>query len=694
MSIANTYNKFKGGQVMSKKLSLLKPNVENVILKNGVTEKATYLQVPDTVDQVTLQKDIEMGATQFAELDALLNKENEPKYILISTDNLEMGYMAVSYLAAGFNRKKEESDEDEYAYIDDNDEYADNEFEYNDEGIIYGDEYVFEEENDGFVSNTPKGGRKIQSGEWEENKWQIPIIEEQSLHMNISNEQEFIPMDNFFMESCQNTFRHIPYWMNCTQHSVCILSKENVFGYGFSGQNANENLYEDLNYFQSNDKVYILNYKDPIKNGYFMEMDDEEECVEVPARSKWNYIVLSLAADEVSINTKEMDEKKYLKQVFRGFLEENGLKARKGFSYDRSVNMIRSMKDEKKCALTEKIIKYAIKDRKIKENLYITNQDFNFMDRFVRSEEKNTATKDKNKSAKERMQNTLIGLENVKTQVLNVVNLMKYNKMRSQMNINGGSYHNVHLMLGAPGTAKTTVAKLMGQIMMEEKLLPDNRFVCVNGAELKAKYVGHSAPKTKALFANHDIIVIDEAYSLVSDGDENDSFSKEAIAQLIIEIEEHSQNKLVIFAGYGGKKVTEKNNKMKAFLDANPGIKSRITSTIYFDSYSPEEMTQIFYKIAENQNYKLEDGVAPLVKDYFAKRIHDVNFGNGREARSLLETTTIYAANRLFAQEKKNYTPADMKMLCVQDVEKAICQAEQMNEVQGGCNRNTIGFNA
>lgn len=88
---------------------------------------------------------------------------------------------------------------------------------------------------------------------------------------------------------------------------------------------------------------------------------------------------------------------------------------------------------------------------------------------------------------------------------------MKFNKMRQKMGMKGSAYHNVHVMLGAPGTAKTTVATIMGQMMFEENLLSDNRMICINGAELKGKYVGHSAPKTKSLFEDYDVIVIDEA---------------------------------------------------------------------------------------------------------------------------------------------------------------------------------------
>jgi SpoVK/Ycf46/Vps4 family AAA+-type ATPase len=292
----------------------------------------------------------------------------------------------------------------------------------------------------------------------------------------------------------------------------------------------------------------------------------------------------------------------------------------------------------------------------------------------------------------ERMMTELVGMEEVKKQVINIVKVMKYNKIRSKMNLDGGTYHNVHVMLGAPGTAKTTVAQFMGQIMVEEHLLPDDRYICVNGAELKGMYVGHSAPKTKALFEENDIIVIDEAYSLVGDHGQNDSFSKEALAQLIIELENHSTDKLVIFAGYGGGKVNEKNNKMKDFLDANPGIKSRITSTIYFDSYNAQEMVEIFMRIAKNQKYKVDDSVRTILAGHFAKRVGDENFGNGREARSLLETSVVFAANRILVKDKNKYTKEEMQTITYDDVAAAIAQVEQAELTQNAMLARRMGF--
>lgn len=278
------------------------------------------------------------------------------------------------------------------------------------------------------------------------------------------------------------------------------------------------------------------------------------------------------------------------------------------------------------------------------------------------------------------METNLVGIHEIKQQVYDVVNVMKYNQMRSRMNIGGSHYHNVHVMLGAPGTAKTTVAKYMGLMMFDEKLLPDNRFICINGAELKGMYVGHSAPKTKALFEKYDVIIIDEAYSIVESDGRTDSFGNEAIAQLIIEIEKHSTDKLVIFAGYGGKHVDEKDNRMQAFLDTNPGIKSRITSTFYFDSYSADEMAQIFARIAKIGNYKVQSGTVEVVRDFFEKRVRDKDFGNGREARVLLENAVLFAAKRTMSQNKESYTESELMTLTLEDVKAA---AEKMNRGYG-----------
>ena len=638
-------------------LSLTKPYVHTVKFSidseskdrfGGCHKNITYLNIPPILKLEDLRCDVKMGAVQFAELDALVKKENEPQYILLSVNNLEQGYLAVTYLAAAFNEKNNRNlFDDPELNLDD----AENMIDY-----------------------------------WDESPFQIPVIEEHELLSQIGDGADAMPfpIGNMAGLGYQPVMWNHPYWLDCIHDSVCVISRGR-----FPGES--EFIERGLKYFHNNDKVYVLCLNEETVFEFCYE-DDEGDTLEQIKRRKWNSVILALSMDEASVALEKKDELKYYKLLFQSVFKAKNIQIEKGFSYIKLINLIKDMTTRDKCKLVESVVNYAIKDKKPADCYVVSNKDFGFIDRFMRTKDSKLEKTEK-KNAREYMLTKLIGLEGVKEQVLDVVNVMKYNRIRQEMNIQGGQYHNVHMMLGAPGTAKTTIAKLMGQIMLEEKLLPDDRFICINGAELKGKYVGHSAPKTKALFEENDIIVIDEAYSIVSDKGEDDSFSKEALAQLIIEIENHSTDKLVIFAGYGGKNVSEKNNKMKAFLDANPGIKSRITSTIYFDSYTVDEMVTIFFHIAKNSHYIVESEAKDLVRAHFAKRINDDNFGNGREARSLLETTAVYAAKRLFGQEKKKFSKADMQTIKREDVEKAIAKIEKVEEIQQPIGRrNKIGF--
>ena len=642
---------------MQKKLRLVKPKIGKAVIRREdlPPEHITFLDIPEEFGMRELEQDIRAGAVQFKELVPLLQKKNPPRYILITASDLEQAYMAVTYLAAAYN---------------------------NEEKLLKDlcGELFDDTEN--------------QIEEWEEDPFRIPVVEDSALKQSLGDYNDPFGMGDYFVQGNQRNWGHEPYWMGCTRYSICVVSHTGYGGFGGFGGSDDEGLFMSLGHFQNNNKVYILNIDETIHSSWEESEDDDNELYIPWQRQKWNNIVLSYAADEVLVDWKqhtEKDEKKeYFKVLFKTVLREFGLAFCKNFPVDRIVNLILMMEQRDKCQLVENVVAYAIKDWESDKKI-VTKQDFDFMDRFARCAMDKTKS-DGHRTSKEKMMKELVGMDSVKEQVLNVVNVMKYNRMREQMKISGSGYHNVHLMLGAPGTAKTTVAMLMGRIMVEEKLLPDDRFICVNGAELKGMYVGHSAPKTKALFEENDIIVIDEAYSIVGDRGESDSFSKEAIAQLIIELEEHSRDKLVIFAGYGGKKVSEKNNKMKDFLDANPGIKSRITSTIYFDSYDETEMTTIFFQIAKNQNYIVDSETAGIVKKHFAKRSKDENFGNGREARSLLETSVVYAAKRLFADKQDKFTSRDMKNIKYEDVEQAIRQVEEADLNQAIHYGNRMGF--
>ena len=659
---------------MAKGLSLLKPELKHRYLKNAVAERVEYIDVPDGIGFKELQADVKNGAMHMKELVHLLTKKKEPRYIIINAETEEQGYMAVSYLAACFARKHDRvSKEDELGdmlFTPDTEEQSKPEY------IEFGADA---DDSEGEC--------------WEETAYRVPVLGVTDIQ-NIFNRDHFAPFPTGnYMIGAQGMQRvHKPYWYGCRREAVCIkLSCDTGIAFGF-GVNAAGTYLDALEFFNRNDKVYIINVKQKAYH-YFEdeEYEDEKERF-VEDNPIKNQILLTFSADEATVCfEKESVKKHYYANILRSWFAKYAIRAKKGFKYEPIINIIMVMANDKVCDMIEKVLRYAIKDKETTEGIELTNADFAFVDRFVRSYGRK---KDKSaKSAKEQLEQELIGMDMIKQQVMDVVNIMKFNKIRESMGIKGAQYHNVHLMLGAPGTAKTTVAKLMGQIMMEEKLLPDNRFICINGAELKGMYVGHSAPKVESLFVNNDIIVIDEAYSIVDMRGDTDSFSNEAIAQLVIELENHATDKLVIFAGYGGKNVSERNNRMKPFLDANPGIKSRINSTFYFESYQADEMVQIFGKIAQNEHYQIEGGAEADLQEYFESRRNDSNFGNGREARSLLEASLLEMSKRVLERKgKSKLTRADVKLIHAEDIKKAIVKARTANEVQEGRKAKQIGF--
>ena len=616
---------------------LVKPEIKNAFLKNGRSEKVTYLEIPKDFYNYSLESDIEKGGKHYKEIQEIVKKPRLSRVIAITSDSLEMGLMAITYLSMHLQ----------------------------DVRLREGD-IPFDTELDESAHF------------WYESSVRIPMITVTEMTRYLRKDEFAHEQGGFLVGTAKMKEHHEPYWRKCSMEAVCIIANRTSLV---------EDSMDAIQLFARNRQVYVIFLENSER-----EADMDELPFGIMDRRQFlafrNNFILSYAADEITVSLEDKFYASYYKNILKQNLKQRGIKVKRGFSYERVVNLAGSINKKNLCEMIDKTINYALKDFNLDEEIVLGNENFKFIDHFMR--EKSMDSQGRNGS--QLLEENLVGMKEIKEQVRDVVNVMKYHQIRRNMNIPGSHYHNVHVMLGAPGTAKTTVAKYMGQMMFDEKLLPDTRFVCVNGAELKGMYVGHSAPKTKALFEKYDVIIIDEAYSIVENGGATDSFGTEAIAQLIIELEKHSTDKLVIFAGYGGEDVEEKDNRMKDFLEANPGIKSRITSTFYFRSYSPEEMAEIFIRIARNGNYVVEAGAEQLVKEYFADRVAERDFGNGREARVLLENTTLFAARRLMSGGKKNFTDSDMKLLKIEDIQKALEKMGAGVSITKYRKNNRIGF--
>ena len=254
----------------------------------------------------------------------------------------------------------------------------------------------------------------------------------------------------------------------------------------------------------------------------------------------------------------------------------------------------------------------------------------------------------------------MIGLKDQKALIEQIIAAHRVQKMRLDMNLDKQKAALHMSFTGAPGTAKTTVARLIAQILARDGVLKTGRFIECGRADLVAKYVGWTAKAVRAKFreARGGVLFIDEAYSL-SDG-EHATFGDEAINTIVQEMENHRDDVIVIFAGYP--------DKMKDFLDRNEGLRSRIAFHVNFPDYTPDELTDIFKLMAKRRGYEISEDIAAHCKKIFKRVAKKKNFGNGRFVRTLLEQAWLKQSQRIVKEnEGGSVTKEDLTRFKIED---------------------------
>jgi len=218
---------------------------------------------------------------------------------------------------------------------------------------------------------------------------------------------------------------------------------------------------------------------------------------------------------------------------------------------------------------------------------------------------------------------------------------------------------------GDPGTGKTTVAKQFGPLYKALGLIPKGQFHEVKSSDLIGTHLGETQTKTQEAFdkARGGVLFIDEAYSLVH-GDQ-DMYGHQAIDVLVAEMDKHRDDTVVILAGYP--------NEMKKLLATNPGLPSRLPTTIHFPKYTKADSVKIFRQFGREGQYALAPGAGEKIN----QALGEIDYGNAREIRNLYEQITHANAVRNAVHEQqsgKRPSTGALKRITPEDVEFGLAE--------------------
>lgn len=262
--------------------------------------------------------------------------------------------------------------------------------------------------------------------------------------------------------------------------------------------------------------------------------------------------------------------------------------------------------------------------------------------------------------------NSLIGLENIKIKIREYVDYIRFLQLRKEKGIKDDEEISLHsVFTGNPGTGKTTVVKLLGEIFHSMGLLSIGHVFTVNASDLISEYIRQTSKKTTEAIeaARGGILFIDEAYILYKKGSHED-FGPEAITELLTEMSDGKGDIAIMVAGYP--------DEMQSFLKSNPGIKSRFKHHFHFNDYTPKELFQIAEYAAGLKNVTLDksakDEMFKIITNNYRKR--DKSFGNARFVYALVDQAKMNMGVRIVKHDQaEKLDKKSLSLVIAEDIE-------------------------
>jgi SpoVK/Ycf46/Vps4 family AAA+-type ATPase len=263
----------------------------------------------------------------------------------------------------------------------------------------------------------------------------------------------------------------------------------------------------------------------------------------------------------------------------------------------------------------------------------------------------------------------LIGLETIKKKLREYTQYLNFLKIRAEKGFEDPQRISLHaVLMGNPGTGKTTVAKMLGQIYHKMGLLSKGHVHEVDRADLVGEFIGQTAPKVKEAIkkAAGGILFIDEAYALARNKDDGKDYGREVIEILIKEMSDGTHGIAVLVAGYP--------EEMKTFLESNPGLKSRFNMYYDFPDYLPQDLHQIALYSADKRSVKLTEEAKTVVYEKLveAYRNRDRTFGNARLVNGIIDEGKMNMGLRVMGSGKdiSELTEEDLSLIQAEDIRK------------------------